>query len=108
MKLEGLIGFLLSPEKFERLYADFQLDPSSGAIMIYMENKLAIDSSITLFEVEETEDDLEFTKDGVTYIQLFPVFHAINLIEKDLGLKSSNLKHLEIAQRLLDYRLHDA
>lgn len=108
MKLGRLVEYLLNPERIGILYLDMNLNPNSDAIIIYMEHKLAIESSIALFEVEETEDDLEYMKDGITHIQLFPIFHAVRLIEKDLGLKSRGLTHEEIAQRLLEYRLHDA
>ncbi|MOA31148.1 hypothetical protein D3C78_1522900 [compost metagenome] len=67
-----------------------------------------MESEITLFEIEETEDDLVFEKEGVQYIQLFPLDYAIELIEFDLDLKNNGYSDLEIAQRLLEYRQKDA
>jgi hypothetical protein len=107
MKLETLVEYLLNPESLENLFLGMKLDPESAAVLIYMENRLAIDSEIHLFAVEETEDELEFEKEGVTYFQLFPIFHTIKLIKSDLELKDSEIPHIKIAERLLEYRLND-
>jgi hypothetical protein len=58
--------------------------------------------------MEETDDDLIFEKNGLRYIQFFPVDHAIDLIQFDLNLKDRGYSDTEIAKRLLQYRLTDA
>jgi hypothetical protein len=47
-------------------------------------------------------------KEGVKYIQLFAVDHAIDLIEDDLDLKKKDISNLVIARRLIEYRINDA
>lgn len=108
MKIIDLIEFLIEPEKLPHLYAKFQFDHESVAILIYAKEVLSIDSDVYLFEMEETDDDLLYEKDNVKYIQLFPVDYAIELIESDLNLKNKGYSKEEIAEKLLDYRLKDA
>jgi hypothetical protein len=108
MKLIELIPYLVHPGLFKELYQEEGLPTESEALLIYMKEDLNIESDITIFEIEETEDDLIFEKDGIKYYQLFPVNYAVDLIESDLQLKDNGYSDLEIAQRLLDYRLRDA
>ncbi|WP_025762929.1 hypothetical protein [Dyadobacter tibetensis] len=108
MKLVNLIDFLINPKKLEVLYREEGLNTDSEALLIYMENSLDIESEIKFFEIEETDDDLVFEKGDIQYVQLFPVDHAIDLIESDLELKNRGYSNLEIAERLLEYRIKDA
>jgi hypothetical protein len=87
MKLNNLIEYLVNPEKLEDLYKNENLSTGSEALLIYMREELNLDSEIKFFAVEETEDDLIYEKNGVQYIQLFPIDYAIELIESDLDLK---------------------
>ena len=73
-----------------------------------MRESLNIDSEIKLFEIEETSDYLNYEKDGVKYIQLFPVNSAIDLIESDLNLKGHGFSNEQITQRLVEYGINDA
>lgn len=54
---------------------------------LYMQGDLILTSDIHILEIEETEDELYFEKEGVQYIQLFPLNHAVDLIEFDLNMK---------------------
>lgn len=108
MKLEQLIKYLVNPEQLEILYQEKELNTESEALLIYMNGALDLKSEISVFEIEETEDDLVFEKGGEKYFQLFPMDYAIELIESDLELKGKGYSDLEIAKRLLDYRLKDA
>jgi hypothetical protein len=108
MKLINLVEYLVDPEKLEELYRKENLNIESEALLIYMHGDLSIDSEIIFFEIEETEDDLVYEKDGSKYIQFFPVNYAVELIETDLGLKGKGYSDLEIANRLLEYRIKDA
>lgn len=108
MKLEDLIKYLLNPEQLEDLYQEEEINTESEALLIYMNGALDLKSEISVFEIEETEDDLVFEKNGEKYFQLFPIDYAIELIESDLELKDKGYSDLEIAKRLLDYRLKDA
>ena len=108
MKLIDLIEYLVKPEKIENLYQERKLNTESEALLIYMQNELSLESNIAFFEIEETEDYLQFVKNGLKYVQLFPIDYAIELIESDLGLKNKGYTNLEIAKRLLEYRLKDS
>ncbi|MBK7884941.1 MAG: hypothetical protein IPJ81_15030 [Chitinophagaceae bacterium] len=108
MKLIDLIEYLIEPGKMENLYQQRKLNTESEALLIYMQNELSLESNIAFFKIEETEDDLKFVKNGLQYVQLFPIDYAIELIESDLDLKNKGYTNLEIAKRLLEYRLKDS
>lgn len=108
MKLIELIGILFNSEKLGKLISALGLDTESDALLVYMRENLCITSDIRFFEVEETEDELLFEKDGIKYIQLFPIEHIQNLIEFDLNMKNKRFSETQIAERLLEYRKNDA
>lgn len=108
MKLIELIGILFNPEKLGRLISALGLDTDYEALLVYMREDLCITADIRIFEVEETEDELLFEKDGIKYIQLFPIEHIQNLIEFDLNMKNKGFSETQIAERLLEYRKNDA
>lgn len=108
MKLVELIPYLINPVKLNELYLKWDLNIESEALLICMKLKLDLDSEIVFFEIEETEGDLVFEKDEMTYFELFPLEYAIGLIEFDLNLKDKGYSDYEIAQRLLEYRHKDA
>jgi hypothetical protein len=108
LNLVKLVKYLTDPEQLEELYQVHGLNTESEALLIYMHWALDLESEISILEIEETEDDMIFEKNGIKYIQLFPIDHAITLIELDLGLKDKGYSDLEIAQRLLEYRKKDA
>jgi len=99
---------LTNPEQLEELYQEQGLNTESEALLIYLQGDLNLESDVFIFEIEETEDDLVVEKEGIQYIQLFPVDYTIELIESDLDLKDKGYSDLEIAQRLLEYRQKDA
>ena len=108
MKLQELTRYLINPEQLEDFYQEIGVDIESEALLIYMKGALDLKSEISIFEIEETKDDLLFEKDGIKYYQLFPVDYAVELIESDLDLRNKGYSDVEIAQRLLEYRLNDA
>jgi len=108
MKLVELIKYLIDSEQLNELYQKQRLNTESEALLIYLQDDLSLESEITIFEIEETEDDLVFEKGGIQYVQLFPLDYAVELIESDLDLKDKEYSDLEIAKRLLEYRQKDA
>jgi len=97
MKYVDIIQYLISPKQLDDLYERIGAAKDSEALLIYMKGALDLESEIYIFE-----------KDGCQYYQLFPVGHAVELIENDLDLKNKGYSATEVAQRLLDYRLNDA
>jgi hypothetical protein len=108
MTLIELIPYLINPVKLNELYLKWDLNIESEALLICMKLKLDLDSEIVFFEIEETEGYLIFEKDEMKYFELFPLEHAIDLIEFDLNLKDKGYSDLEIAKRLFEYRQKDA
>lgn len=108
MKLVDLIKYLMNPEKLDNFLQNQGLNTDSEALLIYMQEYLNVEAEISILEIEETEDDLVFEKEGIRYIQLFPIEYAIDLIENDLNLKGKGYSDLEIAERLIKYRNYDA
>lgn len=109
MKLVELIGYLADPK--ERLAEISQIEfpvLKSEAVLVYMRESLDLGSDIYFFRIEDTGDEITFEKNGVCYIQLFPVDYIVDLLESDLRFNDQDYSDLEIAQRLLDYRLSDA
>lgn len=99
---------MVNPDQLNELSIQFRLNAESEAYLIHFENSLNLESEISIFQIEETDDDVIFEKDGKRYIQLFSIDHAVDLIEFDLNLKGEKYSDIEIAMRLLDYRKKDA
>lgn len=108
MKLIDLVKYLTNPESLDKLLQELGLNRESEALLIYMKSTLDLTSEIIILEIEETEDELIFEKEEIKYIQLFPIDHTTDLIKFDLSLKDKGYSDLEIAKRLLEYRIYDA
>ena len=108
MKYIDLIQYLINPKQLGNIYQIPNEDSKSEALLIYMKDQLDLESEIAIFSIEETDDDILFMKEGERYIQFFPVDHAVDLVESDLDLKNKGYSDLEIAKRLLEYRINDA
>lgn len=108
MKLKEFINYLLEPEKLEILCSEQNYAGDIDSLLIYMKDRLDLNSDIFLFDIEETDDDIVYNKNGDQYIQLFPIDHSIELIETILDLKDKGNSIESIAKRLLEYRIKDA
>lgn len=84
------------------------VDAGADGISIYMKDALGLESEIAFFTSEETDDNMVFNKDGITYHYLLSVHIAIDLIESEMQEENASYSDLQIAQRLLDYALRDA
>ncbi|OJW02648.1 MAG: hypothetical protein BGO52_00605 [Sphingobacteriales bacterium 44-61] len=107
MNLLELIKYLLDPKLLRTLYQERGINRDSEALLIYLSESLSLNSEVEIFAIEETEDNLVFEKDGVRYIQLFPLDYTLDLINFDLDLIGKGYSDLEIAKRLLNYRERD-
>lgn len=108
MKLVSFIKYLTNPDLLIELFQKQRLNMESEALIIYMQKELSLESDLSIFEIEETDDDIIFIKHGIQYVQFYPIDYAIQLLESDLELKGQSYSDLEIAQTLLDYRQKDA
>jgi hypothetical protein len=108
MKLIDLVPYLVNRERLNQLYDKRKADINSDILLIYMVDIIDIESDVVIFDIKETDDLLFFNKDGVEYVQLFTVDHTADLIEYDLELKDQGYSDLQIAERLVSYRINDA
>lgn len=69
MKFTEMIKYLKDRDKLEKLFEAEKPNTEPGAILICMENPLDISAAIKLFEMEETDGDLVFEKEGVSYTE---------------------------------------
>lgn len=108
MTLIHLIKYLVHTENLKDLYKGKAINSESEALFIFLKDTIDLQSEVYIFDLEETDGKMNYTKDGVTYIQIFPLDLAIDLIESDLQLKDKGYSDLQIARRLLEYRIYDA
>ncbi len=108
MKLLDIIDFLINPEKLKSFFYENSINQEFESLLIYMKDSIDIDAELYFFGMEETDDDLVYKKDGTIFHQFFPIDYVIELLEFDLNLKNSGLSNLEMAQRLVEYRINDA
>ena len=106
MKLEVLVRYLAN-DQLEKLFVDYKLDEDSEALLIYMEDLLSINSDVYIFEIEVTEDYQIYEREGIRFIQLFPLEMAHEMVKEYIN-TYKNISHNEIAQRLIEYRINDA
>ena len=108
MKLLDIIDYLRHRDNVGQLYEKLNLSTKSEAILIYMKDSLDLNSELQFFEIEETQDDLIFKKNNVTYHQLFPVDHIVDILSSYFSDKEKRLDNIGLAKRLLEYRINDA
>jgi len=108
MKLIDIIEYLSDPTKVGQLYDTLRLSTDSEAILIYMKNTIDLDSELKFFEIEHTEDQLVFEENGVTYYQLLPLDHAVEILDSYFSDKEKKLDNFGLAKRLLEYAINDA
>ena len=108
MKLVDIIEYLRHPSKVGQLNDTLNLSTNSEAILIYMKDSLDLDSELRFFEVETTEDELVYKENGVAYHQLFPIDHAVEILDSYFSDNEKKLDNVGLAKRLLEYRINDA
>ncbi len=108
MKLLDFIPYLVAPDKLAAYYRQIGIGEQSVCPLIYMRDALSESADIAVFELEETSDDIQFTKNGVDYIQLMAVDQAIELIEDEFSPKVAAGSHREIVSRIIEYATYDA
>lgn len=108
MKLLDIIDYLRHRHNVGQLFEKLNLSTKSEAILIYMKDSLDLNSELVFFEIEETQDDLIFKKDNVTYHQLFSVDHVVDILSSYFSDREKRLDNIGLAKRLLEYRINDA
>lgn len=103
MKLKDLIPYLKSNEKVQELYDKEQLDFGSEAIVVYLKHELNIHSEVQFFEIEETDNALDYQEHGISYIQLFSLDDMYDMLKSDqafLALSDENVARELITRRI--------
>jgi hypothetical protein len=106
MKLIDLIPYVRNNYSVKELYVKEQLNLESEVVLVYMTESLKLESDLKFFDIEETEDELYYKNNGISYIQLFPLDYVIELVNS--GLDVQYLSDQEVAKILLNYRIKDA
>jgi len=104
MNFEIFVEFLVDPSKLQPIMEEAKVDLHNG--IIYLKDKLAIESQVHLFSEEMTDDLIEFKENDFTYIQLFPLKMAIDLIS-DFS-RAERLSNRQLSERLIHYAIYDA
>lgn len=108
MNLIELVERITQPRGVDNILAGLSQNKQSEAFLVYLQKPLGVESEVTFFPIEETEDSLLYQKSGREYLQLFPLEYALELIESDLDLLGKGRNSHQIADRLLQYRINDA
>lgn len=110
MNVLETIKFLVNPERMDELLLkeDLPLDTDVRDFAIYCIGEIDLLAEIKILSDEETDNDIIYEKDGISYICLFDIWHAIDLIENDLELKGKGYSDKMIGDRLIEYRKNDA
>lgn len=51
---------MVNPDQLNELFIQFRLNAESEAYLIHFENSLNLESEISIFQIEETDDDVIF------------------------------------------------
>ena len=107
-KLPGFIPYRRAPDKLAEYYRHLGIPAQSACPAIYLRGALRTSSDIAVFELEETDGNREFTKNGVEYLALLGVNHAIELLEGEFPPKGNAVTHQAMASPLIEYAIYDA
>ena len=106
MKLVDLISYFRSGGDFYSFCQERMLNAESEVIEIYAQKPVNLESQLGFFPIEETEGQVDFSVQGVSYQNLFDFFYFLDVI-KDTS-ENTNLGDAELAKTLLAYALNDA
>ena len=105
MNLLEFISYLKKPSKIEKIVLEQEPDLDIELADIYLEQELSIYSKMRFFNAEEIEGKLEMEYEGNKYINLFPLDLLIEIYEDYANTEETDL---EIAERIMSYRIKDA
>lgn len=108
MKLLELVNYFRSGGSYEDFCELQSLDQESEVVEIYMKQPLQIDNNLAFFEIEKTEGNLEFSYNGIEYLNLFDFYYFLDAIEESNNTDNKSLTNDEIAKRLYSYAINDA
>ena len=75
MKLLDLVSYFTQGGTFEDFCKAHSLGAESEVIEIYAQQPVTLESPLGFFPIEETEGQVTYVSDGVTYHNLFDFFY---------------------------------
>ena len=108
IKLLELIPYLRDPSTLAAFYRRQGMNPDEEEYSIYMEGHKRLESNVRVFAPEETGDESRFEHEGHTYVELLPVFLAVDLLAEDPALQGPLVTDTTRAERLVHYSVYDA
>lgn len=106
MDIIELIDHLKSRDLAEKLLNDVLPNVEFDLVVLYMKNKVALDSEISFFDFEAISNELIMELDGVKYEYFFQLYEAQEMVEESMA--EYNPTNREMAERMIDYNLNDA
>lgn len=105
MQLIELVNAIRNNRELDKIIKSNKTLAESACLLIYMNNELNEHSLLSIFSIEETEGDINYSKDGVNYIELISLDSAVDFVNELKGKISSDLL---IAKMLFEYGVYDA
>lgn len=107
MNLIELIDHLKTSLKAEQLINQQIPGVEFDLVELYMKDSLGFESEIAFFDVETIPGNLIIEIDGIKYENLFSLSEIQEIVEQYVE-EYPNWSDLDIAKRILEYRLNDA
>ncbi|PQV47453.1 hypothetical protein CLV33_107242 [Jejuia pallidilutea] len=105
MNLVEFIFYLKNPSKIEEFVTNENQEIDIDYADIYLENELSIYSKLFFFDAEQIDGKLEIEFNGKKYVNLFPLDYLLDIFTE---FNVSGDSDLEIANKILNYRINDA
>lgn len=105
MNLLDLIVRLADPLPQDAFFLDHGVDTTSEHLSVYMRDAPNLETDIALLGVEETDEVMNYLKDGAHWINFLPLYMVEDMVEGGVAAQKSPL---EIATRVLEYARNDA
>lgn len=105
MKFLDLIVRLTDPSTWDALLLDLGVDVASEHLSVYVRGAPGLEMDIVLLGVEETNEAMNYQKDGVDWTNFLPLYMVEEMVE---GGVEAHKSPVEIATRVLEYARDDA
>lgn len=105
MNLLELINQLASPGPRDAFFLHQGVDAASEHLSVYMRGEPSLEANIALLGVEETDEEMDYHKDGAHWVNFLPLYMVEEMTE---GGVAAHKSPVEIAIRVLEYARDDA
>ena len=105
MNLLELIIQVADPRLRDAFFLDHGVDTASEHLSVYMRGASGLETDIALLGVEETDEVMDYHKDGAHWVNFLPLYMVEEIVEGGLVAHKSPV---EIATRVLEYARDDA